>query len=333
MNNIIVDKVVFCMDNWEWYNKRKHQIDIYSENSNEIFVFKSLIDNKNKIYYEELTGWEFYNLLNKLMYVFSDLDTFHVELVYTPDMIEKELLSIERRVVYWALTENHTKEELGTNVRTELLNKDQHAFNRFFQSSSYAIMKIIWQSYEHNITKISKYITVQDTYENFHSGHSDMYSDIDSFIFNLIKYSCFGDYDEFILNVMDYIKFKTMTQEHCQLAYIRGLQYYELNDINDKLPECEIWRRIIVNYFDEFEGDLKKFYKRFRTECILFLFKDYLYWSEAQINLVYIPVYKIIIYEGKICSDIRSILDIHLIKNRVMELYQTELPVFPTVVI
>lgn len=328
---MVVDDVVFSMEVWNWYHERRDRVK--GENDVKINVFRPWLKEKHRAgeeymaTYGEFQGYDFYEFLHEIFMLFTDIQLTPIERHHTIKALHDELIAIEDMVLYWALTEDHERDEFGPDMRNELLNDKTMSFNRKFHIESCYKMKAIWEGFN-SLKAFLGPTEVKDIPEVDIFKMVDIIEDhdMDEFIKNIIRLGYGGDFDEFIISVMERIKFLTMKENHEKLAMIKGYEIFGIEDFETKLPYSETWRRLFTNYFDEVEDIFKLFYERFVGPCVLFLYNDYLSWDDMG-GIKYIPIYKLYTNESQSqCStNIRFFIDQEKIRNRIFKLYKVRI--------
>lgn len=326
---MVVNDVVFSMEVWDWYHNRKDKLKM--ENNIPINVFRPWLKehHQNGIdkvsTYGELTGWDFLELINELLMIYTDIHERPLGDHVTMEQQYIELSAIETSLIYWVFTEGHAKEDFGPDMRNEYLDSNRMAFNQKFHVEMCYTMKAIWQGY-HDLKKLlnGKEITDLDilnilTMENYEEDEV-----VDEFIKKVIRQAYGGDFDEFIIAVMERIKFQTMKENHEKLAKIKAYELFGKEDFEKMLPEYEIWRMLYNNYFDEVEDIYKLFYQKFLGHCIQYVLLDYLSWDSEDSGIYYIPVYKYYCDKEltEATQNIRLLIDMEKIRARIKKLYK-----------
>lgn len=329
---LVVDDIVTSMDVWEWYHSRKDSVT--RENNMVISAFRPWLNENQQTgegfieSYGELLGYDFYLFLHEVFKLFTDIQLKPIDRAFTVNDIEKELLAIENRVVFWALTEGHEKADFGPDMRNELLNSNTMSFNRKFHVEAFYKMKAIWKGF-HDLKKcLQSTLQVGNVYEIpevdiFKTVERYDDDEMDAFLKIIIRLGYGGDFDEFIISVMERIKFITMNEYHEKLALIKAFEMFGKEDFDVKLPYSETWRMLFNDYFDDVEDIFKSFYERFTGHCVLFTFIDYLSWDHESCGINYIPIYKLYTDTRgtNSSSNIRFFINPESVRRRIRKLY------------
>lgn len=324
---LVVDDMPFTMEAWKWYHERMNRVN--SENHFKIDVFRPWLKEDHREgedyidTYGQLSGWDFYEFLVQLYMVYTDIHSVAMDTKVTFEEQEMELRAVEDRVIYWALTVKHDKEDFGPGMRSEYLDSNRMAFNQKFHIESYYMLRIMWNGLERCKKALGGVEMQSIPVVNIFNYTGDL-GDVDEFIKKVIREAYGGDFDEFIISVMDKIKYDTMTPEHEKMAKIRAFELFGNEDFEKQIPSSETWRLLHNTHFDDVEDVYRLFYEKFRGPCIMYLYSDYLSWVESSDTMInYIPVYKQYTDEMMDTADvdIRYFVDVGRIRDRIKRLY------------
>lgn len=320
---MIINNIAFSMEVWDWYHNRKH--DVTATDNTLISTFKQLMAVPAVKCYGDLDGWEFFEMLTEVYKFYTDIHEKVLDKNITFDMQEKELMALEKRIVFWAITEGHEKADFGKDVRGEYLDSKRMAFNQKFHVECCYMMKSIWLSF--NNLKIAlngsemRDIGEINIYNSMHELNDE---EIDEFIKKVIRHAYGGDFDEFIISVMERMKSRKMNKYHEKIAKVKAYELFGKEDFDTCISKSETWRMLFNNYFDGKEDVYVEFYNAFIGDCISFLYLDYLSWD---MEIDYIPVYKQYCNKNHTLTsqNIRFFIDIGKISSQIKKLYSISL--------
>lgn len=327
---VVVNDVAFSMEVWDWYHNRMDKVT--PENHIEIKVFRPWLKEQHRTgqdmirTYGQLNGWDFFEFFKEIFMLYTDIQETPLSREVTFQQQEKELMALENRLLYWALTEQHEKEDFGPDMRQEYLDSNRMAFNKKFHLEVCYMMKAIREGFNGLKKKLND-VEMEDIDEiNEFTAEADFDNEeVDTFIKKVIRQAYGGDFDEFIIAVMERIKFLTMKDNHEKLAKLKAFEIFGREDFEQKIPESETWRMLFNNYFDEVEDIYNLFYTKFIGHCVMYMYLDYLSWDDSQKSGIdYIPIYKQYCDGAREQSstNIRYFIDKEKIIKRIQKLYK-----------
>jgi len=283
---LVIDGVACPQDLWSWYHDKKKEW-VAPTASLPIDVFFNIVPtSKQHVYrnYNDMSGWVFYEFLNSLLRLYTDLEAEPMPSNITMDRQYRDLLLVEQMQLYWVFTTGHTKDQLGEYAPDNMVDEERRAFNIRYHVLSGFIMMAIWEGFN-NLKQIMSNLNI--------SHIRNMGNDTDDNIMILKKHigECYyGEYDEFIICTMDRIKFVKMTKGHERIARVKSYDMMKNDNFDEPFDSIDTWRFLFNGYFDEVEDKIDVFLKHHPGPCVEYLLLDY--YSKMDV-FKYIPVYKI----------------------------------------
>lgn len=238
---------------------------------------------------------EFWAFLRAVFELFSGLG--HEQFVPTrwgPDDIREEIEEcIVPTLLYWVFAIHD--DEIQDFDHT-LLSKDMRTTSRKFHMHAYYMMRTI----QDNIPRRSLAgLPAREPPFGARTPRRDALSE-------LVREVYRGDLDEPILGCMARIQDTCMGPHHERIAVLLGYEMFEFTDFAQRIPPCEVFRRIWPTFFDGYEDVFESFMGRFMGPMIMYLMDDYLCANYHDIE--YHPVYGLYERKGLLSRDIAELV-------------------------
>lgn len=312
---LLIDDIVYDEEVWEWFHKKQKEHLTNYENTQSVYVFYELLyedEMQGACAYKDLTCAEFFNLLDKLFYIFSGVGkgNMFIPTRYTLEEIQMEMRAIEKTLVFWACTCAHEPERLGD---LDLRYLGTKMVNHRFQTHTYYMYQQCVQGLEQLHIRIEDYDVVP-------APDDDEVEEPYDKLRAIITKAYGGDLDEFILDCIEDFQFTNMTPWHEKLAIVRGYELMGVFDWKTGVPHHERWRRIFTKYFSEEEDSFRRFIRVYTGMCVSFFFRNYLCQEPP---FLYISAYGVYIRPGEsdACRSCLGFIDFDAIEARIKELY------------